>query len=133
MCSHIIPKVPSSCGSGPMPRLRVIIDPVEASMERVELVEQAIVIGSVATLWPWIFGYREPWYQWGALSLVALTLVVITVRKWRRMNQAFDDAKDAWGDQGAPSLGGMPLAPPMTKPPRGGTGEKSGSSKPGRR
>lgn len=81
-------------------------------MERVELVEQIIVIGSIVALWPWVLGYREPWYQWGALALVALTMVVITVRKWRRMNQAFGDAKKAWEDPGPGAGPRLPFTPP---------------------
>jgi hypothetical protein len=100
-------------------------------MERVELVEQIIVIAAIATLWPWILGYREPWYLWGGLSFVALTMVVITIRKWRRMNRAFDDAKEIWADQSHGMEGPMPMAPPMQTPPQGDTGERNGNGKSG--
>lgn len=72
-------------------------------MARVEIVEQIILIGAIAALWPWVFGYREPWYQWGLLSLVALAMVAILVRKWRRMNQAIDEARASLAS-GTPTL-----------------------------
>jgi len=72
-------------------------------MSRVEIVEQVILLGAIAALWPWVFGYRQPWYQWGLLSLVALAVVAILVRKWRRMNQALEEARASLAS-GTPTL-----------------------------
>ncbi len=71
-------------------------------MSRVEVVEQVIMIVAIAALWPWVFGYREPWYQWGLLSAIALAMVAILARKLRRMNEAFDDARKTLADQEPP-------------------------------
>jgi len=62
-------------------------------MSRVEIVEQVIMIAAIGALIPFAFQYREPWYQWGLLSLVAVAMVAILVRRWRRMNQAMEEAR----------------------------------------
>jgi hypothetical protein len=71
-------------------------------MERVEVIEQAAILLSIASLWPYAFGYREPWYTWGVLGLVALTMAVVLRRKWRRMAHAMDEAREALAHDGPP-------------------------------
>jgi hypothetical protein len=63
-------------------------------MERVELVEQVVLILAIASLWPYVFGYREDWYKWGVLVPVLAAMVVIFVRKLRRMNEAMAAARE---------------------------------------
>ncbi len=63
-------------------------------MERVELVEQVILILGIASLWPFVFGYREEWYRQGVLIPVLVAMVVIAVRKFRRMNEALAAARE---------------------------------------
>lgn len=69
-------------------------------MERVEVIEQVIIMVATASLFPFVFGYREPWYVRGLLTLVAVTMVAILIRKWRRFNQALAEAKEHYAQDG---------------------------------
>ena len=60
-------------------------------MHRGEWIEWAAMLAALASLWPWLFGYRPGWYR--ALLLAALVaMVVVAVRRIRRARGAWRQA-----------------------------------------
>ncbi len=73
-------------------------------MERAEVVEQILMIAATGTILVFAFGYREAWYLYVLLPLVLAAMVVILVRRWRRMNRAFEEAREQLENDSAPGL-----------------------------
>lgn len=90
-------------------------------MSRVEWVEQVVIFVAIVSLWPVVFVRDLPWwYNYGLLALVLAAMVAILYRRWRRMNEAFDQAKRDISATGQ----SLPWGPPAPPPPNNG-GRKS--------
>jgi membrane protein implicated in regulation of membrane protease activity len=65
------------------------------------IAEGAVLVIGIASLWPWILGYREPWYT-GVLVAVLVLLALLAVRRFRRIQRAFRDIENGRNGAGAP-------------------------------
>jgi hypothetical protein len=54
------------------------------------IVENAVIVIGIASLWPWVFGYRGTWYLCASLVVLAL-LAIVAVRRFLRIKRAFDE------------------------------------------
>ena len=61
-------------------------------MSRVEVLESALIILALASLWPVVLGYRAVWYElW--LVVVVGAMAWVAVRRVRRIRAAAEEAK----------------------------------------
>jgi len=49
-----------------------------------EIIEWVLIILAMASLWPWLFGYRAAWY-WLVLIAALIAMVWIAVRRIARV------------------------------------------------
>jgi len=57
-------------------------------MHRGEWAEWLAMLAALASLWPWIFGYRATWY-WGVLLAALAAMIVVTVRRVGRARRSW--------------------------------------------
>jgi hypothetical protein len=61
-------------------------------MKRVEIIESALIVLALVSLWPLLVGHRSTAYSMWLLIMLA-TMVGVAVRKLRRIREAIDEAK----------------------------------------
>ena len=60
-------------------------------MHRGEWVEWALMLAALASVWPWLFGYRPDWYR-AVLVGVLAAMVAVAVRRIGRARSAWRQA-----------------------------------------
>lgn len=58
-----------------------------------QVIESILILVALASLWPYIVGYRETWYTVWLLAVVGL-MVWVTTRRLARIRSAADEAKE---------------------------------------
>ena len=58
----------------------------------VETVEWVLIFIAIASLWPWLLGYRSAWYQ-GWLIIVLALMALVAANRLRRIGQGGEHKK----------------------------------------
>lgn len=56
-------------------------------MSKGEIAEWVLIIIAIFCLWPWVVGYRAPWYQ-GLLAVVLVVMAIVALVRLRRIKRA---------------------------------------------
>lgn len=57
-----------------------------------QVIESILILVALASLWPYILGYREPWYTVWTLAMLGV-MVWVTTRRLARIRSAAAEAK----------------------------------------
>jgi len=58
----------------------------------VQVIESILILVALGSLWPYIVGYREPWYTGWMLAMLGV-MVWVATRRLARIRSAAEEAK----------------------------------------